>query len=121
MMQALAEGFTILKNAHYKLDLKKVAHIYNHGSVIESRLTKWLEDALELYGPDLQGVSGKVDYSGEGEWTALTAKELGIKAKIIEESFKFRVESQKNPDYIGKVVSALRNMFGGHKVVDENG
>ncbi|MEK7115232.1 MAG: phosphogluconate dehydrogenase (NAD(+)-dependent, decarboxylating), partial [Patescibacteria group bacterium] len=119
MMQAIGEGFNILKNSSYKLDLKKVTDIYNNGSVIESRLIGWLKKAFELHGEDLEKVSGSVAHTGEGEWTVQTAKELGLEAKIIEASFKFRVLSEKNPSYTGKIVSALREQFGGHKVEEK--
>ena len=117
MMQAIGEGFNILKKSSYKLNLKKVADIYNNGSVIESRLIGWLGKAFDLRGENLDKVSGSVAHTGEGEWTVKTAKELKLAVKIIEESFKFRVLSEKNPSYTGKVVSALREQFGGHKVV----
>ncbi len=117
MMQAIAEGFAILKNSKYRLDLTRIADIYNHGSVIESRLVGWLKRALEVRGEDLKGVSGKVGHTGEGEWTVETANELGLKAKIIEGALQFRKESEKNPDtYTGKVLSALREQFGMHPV-----
>jgi len=116
MMQSLAEGFAILKASKYKLDLPRIADIYNHGSVIESRLVGWLQSAFKEYGENLPAISGTVGHSGEGEWTAKTARELKVQAKIIEESFKFRVESAKKPGYTGKVVSALRGQFGGHSV-----
>ena len=114
MMQSIAEGFSILKKSTFELDLKEVVHVYNHGSVVESRLTKWLEDAFAEYGMDLNKLSGAVGHTGEGEWTAKIAKELGIDAKIIGESFQFRVESMEKPSYAGKVLTAMRNQFGGH-------
>ncbi len=116
MMQSIAEGFSILKKSKYKLKLSRVAESYNHGSVIESRLVGWLKSAFAEYGEDLKAISGSVGHSGEGEWTAKTARELHVPAKIIEESFKFRVHSAKKPSYTGKVVSALRGQFGGHSV-----
>jgi len=116
MMQAIAEGFAIMKKSEFDLNLTKVVNIYNHKSVIESRLVAWLKDAFLEYGEDLKEISGKVSHSGEGLWTVETAKELGIPAPIIEGSLKFREESQKNPSYTGQVVSALRNQFGGHEV-----
>ncbi|OGG50486.1 6-phosphogluconate dehydrogenase (decarboxylating) [Candidatus Kaiserbacteria bacterium RIFCSPHIGHO2_02_FULL_54_11b] len=116
MMQSIGEGFAILKASEYKLDLARVADVYNHKSVIESRLVGWLGNAFEEYGQDLDAVSGTVGHSGEGEWTAKTAKELGVEAKVIEESFQFRVRSAESPSFIGKVVSALRGQFGGHSV-----
>jgi len=116
MMQSLAEGFAILKKSKYKLPLARVASIYNRGSVIESRLVGWMKSALEEYGENLTAISGVVGHSGEGEWTAKTARELKVPAKIIEDSFKFRVRSKKDPNYTGKLVSALRGQFGGHTV-----
>lgn len=118
IMQAIAEGFTVLKNIDYDLDLRRVAKIYNHGSVIEGKLVGWLEEAIDLYGQDFDQVSGKVGHTGEGEWTVNVAKQLGIKTKVIEEALKFRVESEEHPNYMGKVLSALRNRFGGHSIKD---
>lgn len=115
MMQSLAEGFFILKKSKYKLDLRRVANIYQHGSVIESRLVGWLASALEIYGEDFKGISGSVGHTGEGEWTVKTAKQLGINAKVLEEAFKFRIGSQKRPSWSGKLLQALRGQFGGHK------
>lgn len=114
MMQALAEGFAILKNSHYKLDLTKATQIYNHGSVIESRLVGWLKDAFHAFGEDLKNVSGSVAHTGEGAWTVKTASEMKIKAKVIADALKFRIQSVKNPSYTGKLLSALRNRFGWH-------
>ncbi|MBI2613092.1 glucose-6-phosphate dehydrogenase [Candidatus Kaiserbacteria bacterium] len=116
MMQAIGEGFAIMKKSKYKLDLTRVSDIYNHGSVIESRLVGWLKKAFEVHGEGLADVSGSVGHTGEGAWTVKTAKELKLKAKVIEEALKFRVHSAKHPDYTGKVVSALREQFGGHSV-----
>lgn len=116
MMQAIAEGFAVLKKSDYQLDLKEVADVYNNGSVIESRLIGWLKRAFVLYGDGLEAVSGVVGYSGEGQWTVETAKELKIKTKVIEEALRFRIESEKNPSYIGRVLTSLRNQFGGHSI-----
>lgn len=116
MMQALAEGFTIMKKYSSKLDLYRVADVYNHKSVIESRLVGWLKNAFEKYGKDLNEVSGSVSHTGEGEWTVKTAKELKVPAPIIQDAFNFRVKSAKKPSYAGKVLSALRNQFGGHSI-----
>ncbi|MEI6462562.1 MAG: NADP-dependent phosphogluconate dehydrogenase [bacterium] len=116
MMQAIAEGYEILKKSKYKLNLKDVTEIYNNGSVIESRLIGWLGKAYKQEGEDLKEISSTVAHTGEGMWTINTAKKMGIEAKIIEESLNFRLKSEKNPRYAGKVVSALRNQFGGHEV-----
>lgn len=116
MMQAIAEGFVVLKKSDFNLDLPEIARVYNHRSVIESRLVGWLEKALAEHGSDLDGISGEVSHSGEGQWTVEAAKELGVPVEIIEKSLQFRVQSKGNPSFIGKVLSALRNQFGGHEV-----
>ena len=116
MMQAIGEGFEVLKAAPFKLDLKKVAEVYSRGTVIESRLISWLKSAYEQHGENLEEISGSISQSGEGLWTSQTAKELGVPVPIIEGSVKFREQSENNPSYTGRVVSALRNQFGGHEV-----
>ena len=116
MMQAIAEGFATLKASKYKLDLAQVADLYDNGSVVQSRLVGWLRQAYLQYGRDLDEVSGSVAHTGEGEWTVKTAKKLKVPVPIIKESFKFRVKSEKSPSYTGKVLSALRNQFGGHDI-----
>ena len=116
MMQSIAEGFEIMQKSPYKLNLLDVTEIYQHGSVVTSRLVGWLQDAFKKYGTDLKDVSGAVGFTGEGEWTAATAKELGVPAKIIEESYKFRVASQKKPSFTGKALTGMRNSFGHHSI-----
>jgi 6-phosphogluconate dehydrogenase len=116
MMQVIAEGFSIMKASPFDLDLMTVAEIYNHRSVIESRLVSWLKKAFEQYGEDLESVAGSVGQTGEGTWTVEVARELGVPAPFIEGALSFRIESQKNPSYTGRILSALRNQFGGHEV-----
>ncbi|MBI2007750.1 decarboxylating 6-phosphogluconate dehydrogenase, partial [Candidatus Saccharibacteria bacterium] len=115
MMQAIAEGFQILKAAEYQLNLDNVAEVYNHGSVIESRLIQWLQQAFQLHGTELKEISGSVEQTGEGAWTVDAAKELQLKARVVEEALNFRLESEKNPSYGGQILSALREQFGGHQ------
>ena len=116
MMQALGEGFAILQKAKFNLDLTRVADIYNHGSVIESRLVGWLKDAFALYGEDLGSISGTIKHSGEGLWTVKTAREMKLAVKVIDEALRFRIHSEKHPSYTGQIVSSLRGQFGGHAV-----
>ncbi|QQG46309.1 MAG: glucose-6-phosphate dehydrogenase [Candidatus Niyogibacteria bacterium] len=116
MMQALAEGFSVLKKAPFEFHLKDVASVYNQNSIITSRLTGWLEEGFKKYGEDLKKASGVVAQTGEGEWTVKTAKELGVPAPIIKRSYLFRVRSKKSPSFTGKILSTLRAVFGGHKI-----
>ncbi|MBS3973780.1 MAG: glucose-6-phosphate dehydrogenase [Actinobacteria bacterium] len=114
MMQAIAEGFQIMRFSDFELNLSQVAAVYQRGSVIESRLIGWLKDAMSELGDSLEGVSGMVGHTGEAEWTVRTAEEMGLEARVIKGALQFRVESERDPSYAGQVLSALRNRFGGH-------
>ena len=114
MMQAIAEGFEVLKNAEFEISLTEVARVYNNRSVIESRLVGWLVSAYKEYGENLDEISGVVSATGEGLWTVEAAKRLNVSTPIIEGSVLFREQSKDNQSYTGKVLSALRNQFGGH-------
>lgn len=116
MMQAIAEGFSVLKASEYDIDLPAAAGIYDNGSVITSRLTAWLKNAFKVHGPDLKDVSGSVEQSGEGAWTVETAHELNVPVKVIKDSLQFRIDSQQKPSFAGKILTALRNQFGGHQI-----
>ena len=116
MMQAIGEGFAVLKKSQFALDLQQIAELYNKGSVVESRLMGWLAKAFTEHGENLKDISGEVAHSGEGLWTVETAKELRVPVKVINDSLDFRLKSKGNPSYTGQVVSALRNQFGGHEV-----
>lgn len=116
MMQALAEGFSVLKKAPFRFRLRDVAKVYNQNSIITSRLTSWLQEGFEEYGEELKKASGTVAHTGEGEWTVKTAKKLRVSIPVIERAFRFRVHSKKNPSFTGKVLSTLRAVFGGHKI-----
>lgn len=119
MMQAIGEGFEVMKKSEFNLDLSEITRVYNNGSVIESRLVGWLNEAYSKYGENLDSISGEVSHSGEGEWTVKAAEELNVPVTVIKESLEFRKNSTGNPSYTGKVVSALRNMFGGHDVAEK--
>jgi glucose-6-phosphate 1-dehydrogenase/6-phosphogluconate dehydrogenase (decarboxylating) len=114
MMQAIGEGFEVLTSSPLSIDVKKAAELYQHGSVIESRLVGWLASAYAKYGPNLDRISPTVASSGEGQWTVDAAHELGIPVTIIEGALEFRKHSADHPSYTGRVISSLRNQFGGH-------
>ncbi len=119
MMQAIAEGFEVLKKSEFNLSLGEVAELYNRRSVVESRLIDWLYQGFKKFGENLDGISGEVAASGEGEWTVNTAKEMNVPVTIIEESLNFRKGSKGNPTFIGKILSTMRTMFGGHDVTEK--
>ncbi len=119
MMQAIAEGFSMMKESPFHLNLIQVADIYNHRSVIESRLVGWLKEAFEEYGEHLDDISGTAAQSGEGLWTVEAARELGVKVPIIEGAVEYRTSTKEHPTFTGKLISAMRNRFGGHEVKEK--
>ena len=119
MMQSLAEGFAVMKASDFELNLAKITDVYNRKSVIQSRLVGWLQSAFVQYGEDLKDISGSVSQSGEGMWTVEAGKELGVPTPVIQGAIEFRTQSQSDPSYTGKLVSAMRNQFGGHDVKEK--
>ena len=116
MMQALAEGFAVLKKAPFRFKLKEVATVYSQNSIITSRLVHWLREGFVEYGEDLKKASSVVSHTGEGEWTVKTAKELKVPVPVIKGAFNFRIRSKKHPSFTGKILSTLRAVFGGHNI-----
>lgn len=115
MLQAIGEGFEILEKSPFGLNLKEVARVWNHGSVVRGWLMELLEKAL-AQDPHLDQIRGVMHSSGEGLWTAQTALEWKVPAPVITESVIMRYRSEQEDSFTGKVVAALRNQFGGHAV-----
>jgi 6-phosphogluconate dehydrogenase len=115
MMQSIAEGFEVMHQSEFKLDLEKVAGVWNHGSVVRSWLMELTENALRK-DPGLDSIKGVMHSSGEGKWTLETALEKQIATPVIALSLIMRYRSLQTDTFSGKVVAALRNEFGGHAV-----
>jgi 6-phosphogluconate dehydrogenase len=113
MMQAYGEGFEMLKSSTFAFDLRKVAHLWNRGSVVRSWLLELVERALEKDG-DLNGIRPYVEDSGEGRWTAQEAIDNAIPTPILVLSLLARFASRNEDAFAAKLVAALRNEFGGH-------
>ncbi|MFB6245335.1 MAG: phosphogluconate dehydrogenase (NAD(+)-dependent, decarboxylating), partial [Candidatus Nanohaloarchaea archaeon] len=116
MMQAIAEGFDVLKKSEYDIDLEKAAGVYNNGAVIESALIEWLKEGYDEFGEDLEAASGKADESGEGRWTTQVAEELGVPTDVITDALDARLRSQEDPNYQGQIITLLRHKFGNHSL-----
>jgi 6-phosphogluconate dehydrogenase len=115
MMQAIAEGFEVLHRSEFNLDLKSVAGVWNHGSVVRSWLMELTENALSK-DPKLESIKGVMHSSGEGKWTLETALEKQIATPVIALSVLMRYRSLQEDTFSGKIIAALRNEFGGHAV-----
>jgi len=116
MMQALAEGFALLKGkTDFEIDLAKVAEIWRHGSVVRS----WLLDlTAEVLAADqtLNRIAPVVADSGEGRWTAVESIDQGTPAPVISLALALRFASQGHADYANRLLAMMRNAFGGHAV-----
>ena len=119
LMQAYAEGFSILEHkTEFNLDLHQVAEIWRYGSVVRSWLLDLTANALEK-NPTLHGIAPYVADSGEGRWTVSEAIELGVPAVAITASLLERLRSRDTDSFSDKLLSAMRNQFGGHAIKTE--
>jgi 6-phosphogluconate dehydrogenase len=116
MLQAYAEGYEILHaSREFKLDMHKIATVWNHGSVVRSWLNELAERAFEK-DADLSALRGYVEDSGEGRWTVQEAIDIDVPAPVITLSLLMRLRSRQTDSFGAKVIAALRNEFGGHAV-----
>ncbi|HWF45013.1 MAG TPA: decarboxylating 6-phosphogluconate dehydrogenase [Candidatus Kapabacteria bacterium] len=119
MMQAYAEGLSILKHKKdFGLDAHQIAEIWRYGSVIRSWLLDLTADALGK-NPELEGIAPVVADSGEGRWTVFEAIDNDVPAPIITLSLIERLRSRDKESFSDKLLSAMRNEFGGHPIVKE--
>ncbi len=116
LMQAYAEGFSILKHKEpMHLDLTQIAEIWRYGSVVRSWLLDLTADALKK-NPELDGLEAYVADSGEGRWTVFEAIDLNVSAPVITESLIRRLRSREDNNFSDRMLAIMRNEFGGHAV-----
>jgi 6-phosphogluconate dehydrogenase len=122
LMQAYAEGFDIFKNAtskelpedlRYDLNIPDIAEVWRRGSVVGSWLLDLTAMAL-IENPDLSNYTGFVQDSGEGRWTIIAAVEEAVPADVLTASLYARFRSRQDHTFAEKVLSAMRQKFGGH-------
>ena len=116
MMQAFAEGFSILKaKEEFGLDLSQISHIWQHGSVVRSWLLDLAANALDE-DTKLENIKPWVADSGEGRWTVFESIDLNVPAPIITLALQMRFASRDEENYTARMLAALRNQFGGHAI-----
>lgn len=116
LMQAYAEGFALMrKREEYNLDLAQIAQIWRYGSVVRSWLLDLTAEALEE-SPDLEGIAPYVTDSGEGRWTVFEAIDQDLSAPVMTLALLQRLRSREEEGYTEKLLSAMRNKFGGHSI-----
>ena len=119
LMQAYAEGFSILQHKReFGLDLHQIAEIWRYGSVVRSWLLDLTADALDK-NPTMEGIAPYVADSGEGRWTVDEAIDLDVPAPVITLSLLERLRSRDTESFSDKLLSAMRNQFGGHEIKKE--
>jgi 6-phosphogluconate dehydrogenase len=135
LMASFAEGLNILRHANagtvdreqdaetaplehpefyrYDLDVPAIVEVWRRGSVVASWLLDLAAAAL-VDTPDLDGLTGRVSDSGEGRWTAIAAIEEGVPADVLIAALTSRFSSRGEAEFANKVLSAMRQQFGGH-------
>jgi 6-phosphogluconate dehydrogenase len=118
MLQAYGEGFEILEKSPFGFDLKQLAELWMHGSVVRSWLLELSARAF-AEDPKLEKIRGYVDDTGEGRWTVEAAIDENVPAPAITLALFARFASRQDESFSAKVIAALRNQFGGHAVKAE--
>jgi len=121
LMEAYAEGFALMRaKEEFGLDLAQIAEIWRHGSVVRSWLLDLTASAL-ADNPTMEGIAPYVPDSGEGRWTVFEAIDLDVEAPVIAISLMRRIDSRDPFDYSDRLLSAMRNQFGGHAIKPTGG
>ncbi len=116
IMQAYAEGFEILKlKEGMNLDVHQIGQIWQLGSVVRSWLLDLIVNAVSE-DADLSTIKPWVADSGEGRWTVKEAIDLDVPAPVISLALMMRFVSRQENSYAAKLLSAMRNQFGGHEI-----
>jgi 6-phosphogluconate dehydrogenase len=120
LMQAYAEGFELLQQSEYTIDLAAVAEVWRHGSVVRSWLLDLAARALSE-DPGLSQLEAYVEDSGEGRWTVQEAIDRGVPLPAITAALFTRYASRQDNAFAGRFLAALRHQFGGHAVKPQAG
>jgi len=119
MMQAYAEGWELLKASEMGIDVNAALELWRHGSVVRS----WLLDLAVLAtrdNPELEGIKGYANDSGEGRWTVQEAVRLAVPAHVLSAALYARFTSRQDDSPAMKMIAALRNQFGGHAIAKKD-
>lgn len=115
MMQAFAEGFELLQKSPFAPNLDKVAHVWQHGSVVRSWLLDLIHNAL-TEDSELSQLKGYVEDNGEARWMVQSAMDFEVPVHVTAASLFTRFESRQDDSFAMKMLAAMRNQFGGHAV-----
>lgn len=116
MMQSLAEGLELLRGKQeFDLDLAQITELWRHGSVVRSWLLDLTAKALQA-NQDLETIAPYVPDSGEGRWTVIESVDQGVATPVLTSALQMRFASRNEMGYGFRLLSLMRNAFGGHAV-----
>ncbi len=115
LMQAYAEGYAVLAANDPSLDLERVARLWQQGSVVRSWLNELAGRAFAAEGSQVEALEPFVNDSGEGRWTIEASIDLGVPTPVMTLALQERFVSRGNANFTNRLLSALRNQFGGHE------
>jgi len=116
MMQAFAEGLDLMRGKQeFNLDLAQITELWRHSSVVRSWLLDLTAEALK-HDQSLDKIAPFVPDSGEGRWTAIEAVDQGVAAPVLTLALQMRFASQDQTGYANRLLSTMRNAFGGHAI-----
>jgi 6-phosphogluconate dehydrogenase len=119
LMQAYGEGFELLHEGRYDLDLEAVARTWNNGAVIRSWLLELCEEAFREEGTDLGDVADHVAGGSTGTWTVQEALEREVAVPLIYQALGERFDSRTEAKFSRRLANRLRYGFGRHEVERE--
>ncbi|WP_255198828.1 phosphogluconate dehydrogenase (NAD(+)-dependent, decarboxylating) [Halorarius litoreus] len=117
LMQAYGEGFELLHEGRYDLDLEAVARTWNNGAVIRSWLLELCEEAFREEGTDLGDVADYIAGGSTGTWTVQESLEQEVAVPLIYEALAERFDSRTEAKFSRRLANRLRYGFGRHSVV----
>jgi len=119
MIGAIAEGMGAIKknSKRFGTNLDNVVNVYSHGTIIESRLMSWLADGVKNK-KYFESVSGKT-LKGYTEDEMKKIKKMAD-MPILNQAILMRQKTRKKPSFAGKIISVIRNQFGGHPIYKKN-
>ncbi|ATW88869.1 6-phosphogluconate dehydrogenase [Halohasta litchfieldiae] len=120
LMQAYGEGFELLADGRYDLDLETVARTWNNGAVIRSWLLELCEEAFELEGSDLGDVEDYIAGGSTGTWTVQESLEQEVPIPLIYQALAERFDSRNEGRFSRRLANRLRYGFGRHEVARQD-
>ncbi|MBT4286869.1 MAG: NADP-dependent phosphogluconate dehydrogenase [Deltaproteobacteria bacterium] len=120
ILQAIGEGLNLIKKVadkkNVEIDISQICDVWCNGSIIESRLMHDAVTAMDMLSKNQDLIEGKIGGGETGKWAMEIAKKNDVPTPGLKASLEYREKTQLHPDYIGKIIAAIRNVFGMHEL-----